>query len=404
MTEPAHKLYKTGTHRTSTPAATMARIAPLQDRLGITRVANVTGLDRIGVPVVMVCRPNSRSVAVSQGKGLDLISAKVSGLMESIETWHGENISLPLKFGSFNNLVHSNALLDLDLMPRIKRSRYHPDLPMLWIEGTNICTDDNIWIPFEVVHCNYTFPSPPGHGCFSASTNGLASGNHIVEAECHAICEVIERDSTTLWRQKKLLKRQETMVDLDTVDDADNRGIIETLRKSDIAVSVWDTTTDVGVPSFQCMILGRGADVHLGAGAGCHPAKHIALLRALTEAVQTRNTYISGSRDDLSPDEYTRSGILQKHREADRHMQADRPSGDFRHITCQLFDTFEQDRDWLLQRLGSVGIHTVVTVDLTKPELGVPVVRVVIPELELPDDENDYVPGRRARVIAGCNA
>ena len=58
----------------------------------------------------------------------------------------------------------------------------------------------------------------------------------------------------------------------------------------------------------------------------------------------------------------------------------------------------------MLQRLGSVGIHTVVTVDLTKPELGVPVVRVLIPELELPDDEDDYVPGRRAGVIAGCNA
>ena len=205
----------------------MARIAPLQDRLGITRVANVTGLDRIGVPVVMVCRPNSRSVAVSQGKGLDLISAKVSGLMESIETWHGENISLPLKFGSFNNLVHGNALLDLDLMPRIKRSRYHPDLPMLWIEGTNICTDDNIWIPFEVVHCNYTYPSPPGLGCFSASTNGLASGNHIVEAQCHAICEVIERDATTLWHCSGHRQRMQKTIDLDTVDDADNRGIVE---------------------------------------------------------------------------------------------------------------------------------------------------------------------------------
>jgi ribosomal protein S12 methylthiotransferase accessory factor YcaO len=27
--------------------------------MGITRVANVTGLDSVGIPVVMVCRPNS---------------------------------------------------------------------------------------------------------------------------------------------------------------------------------------------------------------------------------------------------------------------------------------------------------------------------------------------------------
>ncbi|MDA9981623.1 YcaO-like family protein [Gammaproteobacteria bacterium] len=383
-----------------TPEATMARIDPLKDRLGITRVANVTGLDSIGIPVVMVCRPNSRSVAVSQGKGLDLISAKVSGLMESIETWHGENISLPLKFGSFNDLDDNTSLLDIDLMPSIQDSRYHPDLPMLWIEGRNFCTDKTVWIPFEVVHCNYTFPHPPGHGCFSASTNGLASGNHIIEAQCHAICEVIERDSTTLWRNLSQRKRMEALVDLDTVDDVDCRNIIQALHGSDVAVSVWDTTTDVGAPSFYCMILGRGVGVHLGAGAGCHPSKHIALLRTLTEAIQTRNTYIAGSRDDLSPDEYTRAGIMQKYREAEKNMRNDRPGKEFQSIPSKLFDTFEQDLDWLLQRLGSIGIHTVVTVDLTKPQLGVPVVRVIIPELELPDDEDDYLPGRRALKIA----
>lgn len=400
MTETAYKLYKSGTHRTLSPEATLARIDPLKKVFGITRIANVTGLDRIGIPVVMVCRPNSRSVSVSQGKGLDLISAKVSGLMESIETWHGENISQPLKFGSFNDLIKDSPLIDIDIMPEIKHSRYHQNLPMLWIEGRDVVKDDAVWIPFEVVHSNYTFPSPPGHGCFSASTNGLASGNHIIEAQCHAICEVIERDSTTLWRCLSPAKRRATMVNLDTVDDSDCTATIQTLLDADIKVSVWNTTTDVGVPSFYCMILGQGVDAHLGAGAGCHPSKQIALLRALTEAVQTRNTYISGSRDDLSPQEYTRTGIDQKHREAEKHMRGEGGEQDFRTIPSQEFDTFEQDHDWILKRLGLASIHTVITVDLTKPELGVPVVRAVIPELELPDDEDDYLPGHRARALS----
>ena len=62
--------------------------------MGITRIANVTGLDRIGIPVVMVCRPNARSIAVSQGKGLDMDAAIVSGLMESAELYHAEQIEL----------------------------------------------------------------------------------------------------------------------------------------------------------------------------------------------------------------------------------------------------------------------------------------------------------------------
>ena len=66
------KCHRLGTHRILSPAETVARVTPLMALMGITRVADVTGLDRIGVPVVMVCRPNARSLAVSQGKGCDL--------------------------------------------------------------------------------------------------------------------------------------------------------------------------------------------------------------------------------------------------------------------------------------------------------------------------------------------
>jgi ribosomal protein S12 methylthiotransferase accessory factor YcaO len=94
------KAYRRGTHRTVDPATTLARMQPHLASMGITRIANVTGLDRIGVPVVMVSRPNSRSLAVSQGKGLTLEAAKASGVMEAIELYHAERIELPLKLGS----------------------------------------------------------------------------------------------------------------------------------------------------------------------------------------------------------------------------------------------------------------------------------------------------------------
>src|SRR3989442_15128503 len=92
------KAFRNGTHRATSPEATLDRTNPWFNEIGITRIGNVTGLDAIGLPVVMVCRPNSRSVAVSQGKGLTLAAAKASGLMEAIELWHAETAIPPLQF------------------------------------------------------------------------------------------------------------------------------------------------------------------------------------------------------------------------------------------------------------------------------------------------------------------
>jgi len=85
VTDHVPKAFRRGTHRAVAPAETVARVRPFLAAMGITRVANVTGLDHVGIPVVMVCRPNSWSLAVSQGEGLDLAAAEASGLMEAIE-------------------------------------------------------------------------------------------------------------------------------------------------------------------------------------------------------------------------------------------------------------------------------------------------------------------------------
>ena len=60
----AAKPYCSGAYRRCSPLETLARLAPFLSSMGITRIANVTGLDNIGIPVVMVCRPNSRSLSV----------------------------------------------------------------------------------------------------------------------------------------------------------------------------------------------------------------------------------------------------------------------------------------------------------------------------------------------------
>ena len=410
--DPGKKRFQDGTHRLIPPGETLKRVTPLLPAMGITRVANVTGLDRIGVPVIMVTRPNARSIAVSQGKGLDLDAAKASGVMEAIEVYHAEHIQHPLKLASHNEMQsshdlpssHDHDLVDVDRLAALAGSRYHPDLPMLWIEGFDLLSRKPLWLPYETVHTNFTLPRPPGAGSFSPSTNGLASGNHILEATAHAIFEVIERDAVTLshWSHQSRGSHGDfvdlTRLDLDTVVDPACCEVLRRIDMADLEIAAFDVTSDLGIPVFYATLLDRRHDVsHPGIGAGCHLAPEVALLRALTEAVQVRMTYITGARDDLSPDEFTNLGRARKLDTVNSLMRREAQRKSFDQVAAPpINDTFAEDLALLLERLKSAGIEQVVACDLTKPEFDVAVVKVVIPGLEDADDHEGYVPGPRA--------
>jgi YcaO-like protein with predicted kinase domain len=375
--------------------------------MGITRVANVTGLDSIDIPVVVVCRPNSRSLAVSQGKGLDLEAAKASALMESVEGYHAEHIDLPLKLGSYEELQRNYPMIDVTRLPRTADSRFHPHLPLLWIEGYNLLRHDSVWLPYEMVHLNFTLTRPTGSGCFLASSNGLASGNHVLEAISHGICEVVERDATTLWSLAGAEDQYFTRIDPNTVEDPSCREVLEKYEHAEIAVAIWEMTSDVGIPSFACRIIERTDNpwrlLYAAEGTGSHPLREIALLRALTEAAQSRLTMISGSRDDTDRAEYISvrdPGTLNRQR---ARMEVKGAMKNFQDGPTWDAETFNEDLNWQLARLQEVGIDQVVVVNLSKTGISLPVVRVVIPGLENMETAHDlrkpYVYGSRARTI-----
>ena len=397
--DPGHKAYRAGTHRTVAPAETLARVRPLMPAMGITRIANITGLDHVGIPVVMVCRPNSRSIAVSQGKGLTLEAAKASGLMEAVETFHAESITRPLILGTARELDRSHSLANIDELPRAMASRYCPDEPILWIEGHDLGGGSSHWLPYEFVHTDYTLPPGPASGYFPANTNGLASGNHLLEAVSHGVCEVIERDATTLWMQGGERFRRGRVLRLESVEDSACQELLARFARARVAVRAWDTTSDVGVASFYCLVMGQADGfVDPEFGGGCHPARQVALLRALTEAGQARTTYIAGSRDDFGREDYSVAGRSRRHRRCRMLMDTGAEERDFQDVPSCESDTLREDVEWVLRRLRSAGIQQVLVVDLTKPEFGIPVVRVVVPGLEGPDKggRGDYVPGPRA--------
>src|SRR3954470_22734659 len=85
-----------GTIRAQSAEETLARLKPLLPRFGITRVMAQEGLGDSAIPVSVSCRPNSRLLSTSQGKGITRALADVSAIMESIEIFHVERLPPPV--------------------------------------------------------------------------------------------------------------------------------------------------------------------------------------------------------------------------------------------------------------------------------------------------------------------
>ncbi|HYN38510.1 MAG TPA: YcaO-like family protein, partial [Rhodospirillales bacterium] len=140
-------------------------------------------------------------------------------------------------------------------------------------------------------------------------------------------------------------------------------------------------------------------------GAGCHPDRGIALLRALTEAAQARTTFIAGSRDDMGWDLYA-AGARAERARACAGLLGTEPRRCFAASPGSGAETLAEDVHDVLSRLVAAGIDRVAVVDLTKPAFRIPVVRVVVPGLEgaMHEDGGSAVPGRRARGAVGVGA
>jgi ribosomal protein S12 methylthiotransferase accessory factor len=367
-----------GTHRAAALAVTWRRFAPAARAAGVTRIAELTGLDTIGIPVFAAIRPMGRSLSTQQGKGTTALAAKVSALMESLETWTAEHLALPVVRSSARGL--GDRAVDVRRLAR-PRGRLDRDARWRWVEGWDLVADRAILVPEQAVTLDTTFRAPP---VFDISSNGLASGNHLVEAIVHGLCEVIERDAEAAWRRAGSDHR----IVLDSISDPGCCALIDRITRAGARVFAWDMArrdasddaSDVPVIAAAIMEDPREPGWRtLGfyQGFGAHWRPEIAIARALTEAAQTRLTYIAGARDDFFPFDYARatdpavlSALWQRF-----SAPCDEPVAfdDLPHLAVRSLGD-------ALERLV-VGRRQVIAVDLTHPTLGVPVAKVIVPGL-----------------------
>lgn len=365
--------------RGASPLSTLKRINPIAKQIGITRVAHVTGLDNVGIPVAIAIRPNARHLSVSQGKGVSLELAKVSALMESIESWHAENIS-----AETINLKYDQSKSAHNLINPVELARSAYNLSSLnetmldWISADDLMTDLAVWIPRDSISLDSSSSLSVPALLFSTSSNGLASGNSLDEATCHAIYELIERDSTHHWSFLSAEEKTKTLVGLKTINNDVASGLIEKFHAADIQVRIYNATSKNKVPTFICVVLDK--DVYRGtnqfSGKGTHFDKNIAVTRAISEAAQIRLTYISGSRDDVYPSFYR---AVQK-----PQYKKQKGGLDYNSIHQPDFSQcFSKNISELKNILSRYGVKRLIRFNHTRSDFNIPVVHVLSSQLRV---------------------
>ena len=374
--EPAAQGYRYGTRRAVPPAETLRRIRPLLARAGITRLADVTGLDWVGMPVYQAIRPQSRFLTVSQGKGLTRVHAKVSALMESLEGYHAERLDLPTVRETVGEMRRRLAYEPREL-ELVERGRLPDHLALDWIPATDLATGAATWVPHQLCNLDLRIAERCYVQWFWATSNGLASGNTLGEAVLHGLCEVVERDA--IWHALRKPASPNRGVELNTIDARLPRRLVDRLVAAGLTVRVADLSGSVGLPCFEATLDHPDGPV-LAGGWGCHPNRATALLRALTEAAQSRLAYIAGSRDDMPRHDYRAASVARAARAASLESAPARRYPDAPTLPPS---SLRAELAEIVRRVQATTGMAPLAVDLVRVDFDLPVVFVIAPGLRM---------------------
>ncbi len=368
---------------------TLRRARELGPTLGITRVTEITRLDRIGIPVFAGIRPGARpgSLCVTAGKGVTPNEACASAWMEAIEYALAEPGRSPVETVQ----ATADRLPDGDVRPDavtdfcpLLRVQIPPDAPMPCVRAEELNSGSSALVPAELVF----LPGTPSSGAhyFGSSSNGLASGNSLMEATVHGLAEVIENDI----RSFHLVHDASVPVYGDTLPTA-ARELADRIEAARLKLYVRHLNNDFGLPCFSAAIVDPEADSHMliNGGHGCHPHRQIALIRAICEAAQSRLSVIHGGRDDLTDthdqirdwDEQTRRDALERLLRTVTDSTGAIPYDDAPDCAPQTPD-LPSAFALMADRLAAMDIRRIYRVVFTAMQDDLQVVKIVAPLLE----------------------
>lgn len=334
----------------------------------------------------------------SGGKGITATEAKAGALAEAIERYcgscHGDEHSVEASLSSLGErAIHPNDCMlyaDRQYTTRREWNALHGPFQhvcepfdtravMDWTPLWSLNQSKHRFLPTAMLY----FGTRDRHGRavsgVGADSNGNAAGSSLEDAVLQGLLELVERDAVALWWYNMT---RAPGVDLASFNDP----WISELREQYTAIGreVWalDVTSDLDIPVVVAVSrrYGSGAD-EISLGFGAHPDPAVALRRSLTELNQllpaVLNTDLT-SVDDPDAANWWRNATLdnQPYLVADP-SQPERTPENYHYA---YHDDLLVDVESIVATLGAKGLDTLV-LDQTRPDIGLPVVKVVVPGL-----------------------
>lgn len=360
-------------------AEVLSRAAADARACGVTRLADVTRLDTLGVHVFQAVRPLGRTVAVHQGKALTPMEAMIGALMEAVECDHAEAYHGEAFVSDFDALAADERPAALGDFAAIRDRPPPRDAPLTWVAGRRLIGGGRLMVPFDLVSLDL---SRPGHPRLERSSTGLAARYDLEGARLKGLQEVIERDTQSAWSALPIERRTLDGLEAETIPHPWFRDLRGRIEAAGLVLTLYQPAAVIPVPVILAELLEPGAGVsprRRALGLACRAEPEDALRASVVEAAQSRLTAISGVRDD----------ILYPERPRD-------PGSDFgvglpppSHIIPRRWDdvlesTAAPDNgtsEGLARALGRAGYPDTAVVDLTRNPGGAIVVKVVAPGL-----------------------
>jgi len=243
--------------------------------------------------------------------------------------------------------------------------------------------------------CYYEYPQPKDRAYCMACSNGNAAGNTLEEAILQGFLELVERDGVALWWYNRL---QRPAVDLDSFDEPYLHQLSPFLKERQRDLWVLDLTTDLQIPVFAALSRRTdGSSERILIGFGAHLDARIAVLRAVTELNQMLAWVLGSENRKTSPeeiDDLETMHWLQTATLANQPYLVPAACTPLRTASDYPWQCTDDLRDDVLVCQALVERHgmEMLVLDQTRPDLGLPVVKVIVPGLR--HFWSRYAPGR----------
>jgi ribosomal protein S12 methylthiotransferase accessory factor len=396
--------------RIKPPEETLKDIIPLLGIAGMGEPEDITDKDNLGIPVFSVDRQETAlgKPKYYNGKGATLEQAKASAVMESIERYSAEpRDSDEMIYETYENAKEAvdaineqngedsmfivdprDLILPLRILDRLDNQ------VIAWTDGYEMFRGCEAWVPACAVFYPYT-ANEEEKECqlFRFHTNGIASGNTMEEAILHALFENIERDA---WSIAEFRDRTNGDVIIRDPESLPAK-LIRKFEEQGITIHLKDLTSDLGIPT-----IGASADDTVSKdpellviGVGTHLNPEIAAIRAITEVAQSRTTHKHGMKINAQLQKASQDMGYERIKKLNYMWFGESQNKIFlEEIPDRSTDDVLKDIEIVLQSLAEHGFDSVIACDLTRPELNVPTVRMIVPGLEVNTMDSEREGGR----------